>query len=54
MHVVVRLLLADGMHCQAKFVAVIGFGGHLDVGQQRKCELWDTNDDTICGHLCHV
>ncbi len=24
----------------------------LNVGQQCKHELWDTNDYTICGHLC--
>jgi hypothetical protein len=54
MHVVVRVLLADGVHGSAKFATVIRFGGRLNVGQQRKRELWDTNDDTMCGHLCHV
>jgi hypothetical protein len=53
-HVVVRVLLANDVHGQAKFAVVVGFGGRLDVGQQRKRELWDTNDDTICGLLCHV
>ncbi len=54
-HMVVCVLLADGVHGQAKVAAVIGFGGHLDFGQQRDCELWDTNDeDTIHGHSCHV
>ncbi len=54
MQVVVRVLLVDGVHGLAKFTAVIGFGGRLDVGQQLKRELWDTNDNNICGHLCHV
>ncbi len=54
MHVVVPVLLADGVHGRAKFAAVNGFGGHLDIGQQCERELWDTNDDTICGHLCRV
>ncbi len=44
-HVVVRVFLAYGVHGREKFMAIIGFGGHLDVDQQRKCELWDTNDD---------
>ncbi len=43
MHVILRVLLADGVHGRAKFAAVIGFGGHLNVGQQCKGELWDTN-----------
>ncbi len=54
MHLVVRVLLADGLHGRAKFAAVIGFGGRLNIGQQCKHELWDTNDDTICGHSCRV
>ncbi len=36
------------------FTSVICFGGCLDVGQQRECELWDTNDDAIRGHSCRV
>jgi hypothetical protein len=54
MHMVVHVLLADGVHGQAKFATVFGFGGRLNFGQQRERELWDTNDDTICGHLCRV
>jgi hypothetical protein len=54
MHVVACVLLAYGVHGRAKFTAIVGFGGCLDVGQQREHELWDTNDDTIRGHLCHV
>jgi hypothetical protein len=42
------------MHGRAKLMAIVGFGGCLDVGQQCERELWDTNDDTICGHSCHV
>ncbi len=51
---VVCVLLVDGMHRRAKFVAVIRFGGRLDIGQQRKRELWDTNDYTICGLSCRI
>ncbi len=54
MHVVVPVFLAYGMHGRAKFMAIIGFDGHLDVGQQRERELWDTNDDTVQGHSCRV
>jgi hypothetical protein len=53
-HMVVRVLLAYGVHGQAKFTAIIGFGGHLNAGQQCECELWDTNDNTIRGHSCHI
>ncbi len=38
-HVVVHVLLADGMHDQAKFMAVIGFGGRLNIGQQHEHDL---------------
>ncbi len=54
MHVVVRVFLVYGVHGQAKFTAIVGFGGCLDVGQQREHELWDANDNTIRGHSCHV
>ncbi len=54
MHMIVCVLLADGMYGRAKFAAIIGFGGHLDVGQQHTHELWDTNHNAICGHPCHV
>jgi hypothetical protein len=54
MHMVVRVCLADGVHGQAKFAALIGFGGCLDIGRQRERELWDTNGDTIRSHLCRV
>ena len=54
MYVIVCILLADGLHGRAKFTSIIGFGGGLDVGQQCERELWDTNDDSIRGHLCHV
>ena len=54
MNVIVCVLLADGVHGKAKFGAVIGFGGLLNVGQQHQHELWDTNDDTICGHSCCI
>ncbi len=53
-HVIVRVLLAYGVHGRAKFAAIVGFGGCFNVGQQHERELWDTNDDTICGHLCRV
>ncbi len=51
---VVRVLLAYGVHGQAKFTAIAGFGGCFDVGQQRERELWDTNDNTVRGHSCRV
>ncbi len=51
---VVRVLLAYGVHGQAKFAAIVGFGGCFDVGQQRERELWDTNDDIIRGHSCRI
>jgi hypothetical protein len=51
---VVCVLLVDGVHGQAKFAAIIGFGCHLDIGQQHEHELWDTNDNTIHGHSCRV
>ncbi len=54
MHVVVRVFLAYGVHDQVKFTAIVGFGGCLDVGQQREHELWDTNDDTVHGQSCRV
>ncbi len=54
LHVVVRVSLAYGVHGRVKFAAVVGFGGCFDVGQQRERELWDTNDNTICGYLCRV
>ena len=54
MHVIVRVLLVDSMHGRSKFASIIGFGGHLDVGQQCERELWDTNDNAIRGHLCRV
>ncbi len=54
MNVIVCVLLADGVHGKAKFGAVMGFGGLLNVGQQHQHELWDTNDDTICGHLHRI
>ena len=53
-HMVVHVFLANGVHGQAKFMANIGFGGRLNIGQQRERELWDTNDNTIRGHSCHV
>ncbi len=53
-HVVVCIFFTYGVHGQEKFTAIVGFGGCLDVGQQRECELWDTNDDTLCGHSWHV
>ncbi len=53
-HVVVHVYLEYGVHGQAKFTAIIGFGGRLDVGQQHEHELWDANDDTICSHLHHI
>ncbi len=53
-HVVVRVLLAYGVHGWAKFAAIVRFGGCFDVGQQRECELWDTNDDTIHSHSCRI
>ncbi len=54
MHVIECVLLADGVHGQAKFMAIIKFGGRLDVGQQHERELWDTNDNAVHGHLCRV
>jgi hypothetical protein len=54
MHVVVCVFLAYGVHGRAKFTAIVGFGGCLNVGQQRERELWDTNDNTVCGHLCRI
>ena len=39
-----------GVHGRSKFTSVIGFGGSLDVGQQCERELWDSDDDSICGH----
>jgi hypothetical protein len=53
-HVVVRVLLAYGVHGRAKFMAIVGFSGCLNVCQQHERELWDTNDDTVRGHSCHV
>ena len=53
-HVVVHVFLAYGVHGRVKFTAIVGFGGCLNVSQQHECELWDTNDDTILGHLCRV
>jgi hypothetical protein len=35
-------------------MAIVRFSGCLDVGKQRERELWDTNDDTVRGHLCRV
>ena len=54
MYMIICVLLADGMYGRAKFMSIIGFGGSLDVGQQCERELWDTDDDTIRGHLCRV
>ncbi len=54
MHVVVCVILAYGVHGQAKFMAIVRIGGCLDVGQQREHELWDTNDYTVRGHSCRV
>jgi hypothetical protein len=54
MHVIVCKLLVDGVHGRAKFTSIIGFGGRLVVGQQCERELWDTNDNAICDHLCRV
>jgi hypothetical protein len=54
MHVIVCVLLVDSMYGQLKFVSIIVFGGHLDVGQQCERELWDTNDNAIRGHSCCV
>ena len=53
MYVIVCVLLA-GVHGRAKVTSIIGFGGGLDVGQQCDRELWDTDDDSICGHSCRV
>ncbi len=53
-HVVVRVLVAYGVHGRAKFTATVGFGGCFDVGQQLERELWDTNEDTIRGYSCRV
>jgi len=50
MYVIVCVLLADGVHGRSKFTSAIGFGGGLDVGQQCERELWDSNDDSVCGH----
>jgi hypothetical protein len=54
MNMVVRVLLVYGVHGRAKFASVIGFGSHLNIGQQCERELWDTNDDTISSHSCRV
>ncbi len=54
MHVIVCVLLADSMHGQSKFAAIIGFVGHLNVYQQCERELWETNDNAIRGHSCRV
>jgi hypothetical protein len=54
MHMVVCAFFVDGVHCQAEFVAVVGFSGRFNVGQQSEHELWDANDNAVCGHLCHV
>ncbi len=54
MHMIVCVLLANSMHGRSKFASIIGFGGHLDVGQQCKHELWDTNNNAIRGHSCNV
>ncbi len=51
---VIRVLLAYGVHGRAKFASVIGFDGRFDIGKQCEHELWDTNDDTIRGHLCCI
>jgi hypothetical protein len=51
-HMVLRVLLAYGVHGQANLMAIVRLGGCLDAGQQRERELWDSNDDTIHGHLC--
>ena len=50
MYMIVCVLLADGVHSGSKFTSVIGFGGGLDVGQKCERELWDSNDDSVCGH----
>ncbi len=54
MCVIVYVLLADGVHGRSKFTSVIGFGGGLDVGQQCEHELWDSDDDSVCGHLGRI
>ena len=54
MYMIVCVLLADGVHGRSKFTSVIGFGGGLDVGQQCERELWDSDDDSVCGHSCRI
>ena len=54
MYVIVCVLLADGVHGGSKFTSVIRFGGGLDVDQQCERELWDTDDDSTCGHSGRV
>jgi hypothetical protein len=52
--VIVRVLLVNNVHGQAKFVAVVGFSQGFNVGQQREYKLRCANDDALRGNSCHV
>ena len=51
---IVHVLLADGVHGRAEFVARLGFHLCFDVGQKHEHELWNADGDAVRGLLCCI